>query len=381
MVSSEASEASGGQFKRWVFTLNNPTLTSDELWVELTERVNATYMCVVHEEGDSGTPHHQGYLEIAKKQRVKTMINKCRPLKMWIEESKAKNIDKARDYIMRTGKHANKPGRLDGPWEFGTQSGGEQGRRTDLDAVINMVKLGKTMKQVATDEPSTFIKFHGGIKAYMTVVDSKKRDWMTELHILTGVPGSGKSHTAKLEAEEYLHDRGINEEVYYWNAPSVITDKAWFQGYDGESCVIINDFYGTLNIDVFKNLIDKYPYKVEQKNGSREFLARAVWVTSNIGWANWWGPALINNVNNKKAIQRRITTERVLTEEWKPYEDAVVIDDDVQLQAASDRDQDDLSLLCLEEFDKDYIYGTSDDQTSLTQRMSALRGQWDGNMF
>jgi adenylate kinase family enzyme len=250
--------------------------------------------------------------------------------------------------------------------------------------VINLVKAGKTMKQVATAEPATFIKFHGGIKSYMTVVDSARRNWMTELHIITGVPGSGKSYTAKMEAEAYLEANDLDEQVYYWSAPSSATEKAWFQGYDGESCVIINDFYGTLNIDVFKNLIDTYPYKVEQKNGHRDFLAKAVWVTSNTAWTNWWGDKLLSNKHNKEAIQRRITSERVLDTVWKPYDNITVDDDvvdEVQLQAASDRDQEDLSLLCLEEFDKDYIYGNSDDQTSLTQRMNNLRGQWDGNMF
>jgi len=50
--------------------------------------------------------------------------------------------------------------------------------------------------------------------------------------------------------------------------------------------------------------------KVENKNGSCEFLARRVYITSNAGWRTWWASELLANVNNEDAITRRITVEK-----------------------------------------------------------------------
>jgi len=49
---------------------------------------------------------------------------------------------------------------------------------------------------------------------------------------------------------------------------------------------------------------------VNIKNGSAQLLARRVYITSNIGWENWWGSELLANKNDKGAIERRITENR-----------------------------------------------------------------------
>lgn len=54
----------------------------------------------------------------------------------------------------------------------------------------------------------------------------------------------------------------------------------------------------------------RYPMAVENKNGHSEFLAHRVYITSNIGWRNWWGEELLKNKNNVEAIERRITVEK-----------------------------------------------------------------------
>jgi len=92
--------------------------------------------------------------------------------------------------------------------------------------------------------------------------------------------------------------------------PSSNNDKCWWEGYDGQSVVIMDDFYGkSITIDDFKRWVDKYPCKVNIKNGSSQLLARRIYVTSNAGWKTWWGADLLANSNNQAAIERRITYE------------------------------------------------------------------------
>jgi len=62
--------------------------------------------------------------------------------------------------------------------------------------------------------------------------------------------------------------------------------------------------------------VHRYPCKVENKNGHTEFLAKRVYITSNVGWRNWWGSELLANANNEEAITRRITVDKTFTTKY-----------------------------------------------------------------
>jgi hypothetical protein len=159
------------------------------------------------------------------------------------------------------------------------------------------------------------LKYFSNAAKLVALIGERKRSWMTELYIYTGVAGTGKSHAAHVEGQKYLDDNNIAEEPYDLMVPSK-GQKLWFQNYSGESVVIIDDFYGTISIDDMKRLIDKYPCKVENKNGHTEFLAKRVYITSNVGWRNWWGSDLLANANNEEALTRRITVDRSFTQKY-----------------------------------------------------------------
>jgi len=360
MVADEAAEAQGGQYKVWVMTINNPTKTAEQYHTAINHRTPVKYMAMTKEQGESRTPHFQVYLETEKKYRMTAIKNKLRPLGVWLEP--ARGGEKGRDYVMRTGDHADKPGFLEGPWEFGEYTK-NQGKRSDLTTITDMIMKGSSLSKVATTSPATFVRFHTGLKALKGIINTKVRKWRTELHIITGVPGSGKSYTAKMEAEKYLIDHKLDGDVYYYNAPAKAgQDRYWFNNYDGESVMIINDFYGTVDIDTFKNWIDEYPLTVEVKNGSAQFLVKAVWVTSNTAWTNWWGDKLLSNINNRAAIQRRITTERVFNDVFQPddvtlpapvvYLNDKPLPNDDPVMFMSQQQHDDLDLACLESVDE-----------------------------
>lgn len=57
---------------------------------------------------------------------------------------------------------------------------------------------------------------------------------------------------------------------------------------------------------------------VNIKNGSGQFLARRVYITSNLGWENWWGTDLLANKNNRGAIERRITVNKIFDKVFIP---------------------------------------------------------------
>nr|WQA30167.1 MAG: rep protein [Cressdnaviricota sp.] len=55
----------------------------------------------------------------------------------------------------------------------------------------------------------------------------------------------------------------------------------WFEGYDAHEDVIIDDFReGWCPFPTLLRLLDRYPYRIEVKGASRQFLAKRIFITS-----------------------------------------------------------------------------------------------------
>lgn len=63
------------------------------------------------------------------------------------------------------------------------------------------------------------------------------------------------------------------------------------------------------------------------KNGDAQFLARRVYITSNIGWKNWWGTELLKNKNDEWAIQRRITVNKTFDTIYNAHTPTTMLND------------------------------------------------------
>jgi len=92
------------------------------------------------------------------------------------------------------------------------------------------------------------------------------RSFKTEIFWLWGPTGTGKSHLAWEQAGP--------------DAYAPISWK-WWDGYDGQEHVVLDDIRADwAPYNSFLQLFDKYPLRVECKGGSRQFLAKKIWVTS-----------------------------------------------------------------------------------------------------
>lgn len=159
--------------------------------------------------------------------------------------------------------------------EFGTPIG--QGRRSDLDRVVQMVKSGTgTYQTIAEECPREFIKFHKGIKELLIQIrPPTDRDFKTEVSIFVGEPGSGKSKRAYEEAKAF-------GDVYYKPRGD------WWDGYHQQQSIIIDDFYGWIKYDELLKITDRYPYRVPIKGGYEIFNSRRIYITSNNTIDKWY---------------------------------------------------------------------------------------------
>jgi len=96
-----------------------------------------------------------------------------------------------------------------------------------------------------------------------------------EVYFFWGVSGSGKSHRVFDE---------IGEQKYYLKAPTT----KWFDGYQGENIIVIDEFRGVVEISHLLKWLDKYPCAVEVKGGQAILKSKKWYITSNLPYTDWY---------------------------------------------------------------------------------------------
>lgn len=113
-----------------------------------------------------------------------------------------------------------------------------------------------------------------------------------------GESGAGKTRRAYEEAGDDV----------YWK----ISSNKWWDGYDGQSNVIIDEFNGSIAIEHILRWTDRYPVPLEVKGSYSSLKATNIWFTSNRPLDDWFPDA---NPEQRAALRRRFTTiEHMSTE-------------------------------------------------------------------
>ena len=107
--------------------------------------------------------------------------------------------------------------------------------------------------------------------------------------VFWGKTGTGKSRRAWDEAgmEAYCKD----PRTKFWD------------GYQTEQNVVIDEFRGGIDIAHMLRWLDRYPVRVEIKGSSRPLVAKTIWITSNISPQQWYPDADAETV---AALMRRL---------------------------------------------------------------------------
>lgn len=265
--------------RSYCFTLNNPEgpldLNKDEI----------RYAIYQEEEGEQGTRHFQGYLELKKPMRL-TAVKKLVPaLARAHFETRKGTREQAREYCRKADTQKA------GPFEFGVWIAG-QGERSDLQSVRRAIIDGKSDLELADEFFDQWVKYRQAFKEYR-LLKTGQRDWKTQFELFIGPPGCGKSLRAKSECPDA-----------YWKPRD-----EWWDGYQSQPYVILDDFYGWLPWDQLLRITDRYPLNVQVKGSTVPFQARKVVITSNSCPLTWYKRA-----PSWDALFRRVTKYVV----WNP---------------------------------------------------------------
>ncbi|MEM2619589.1 MAG: hypothetical protein QW356_08980, partial [Candidatus Hadarchaeales archaeon] len=175
--------------------------------------------------------------------------------------------------------------RVDGTeFEFGKRSIKRNDAR-DWDACWEAAKQGDF------DSLPADIKLRSWCTLKRIAVDHVKAQAIEkEVIVLWGPTGTGKSRTAWAEA-------GLD--AY----PKDPLSKFW-DGYNGQRHVVIDEFRGGINISHMLRWLDRYPTIVEVKGASVCLAATKIWITSNLDPRNWYQDL---DAETKAALLRRFT--------------------------------------------------------------------------
>ena len=253
---------SNQRFRNFCFTLNN--YTNEELkYIQELGLKEYRYIIVGQEIAPStGTPHLQGFVIWNNAKSLKASIKKL-PKRAHVEVCKGTPYE---NYM-----YCNKDGNV--VWEHGDRPEKVgQGKRNDLLEIKNKIKNNINIKTLLEEDDIVNyqqLKYAEYLKKYYEV----KRDWKTEVKWYYGATGTGKTKTAY---EEMVEEAQNEDNIYF----SMDTGK-WWEGYDAQEYVIIDDMRADfLKYHQLLKLLDRYPYKVETKGSTRQFVAKKIIITS-----------------------------------------------------------------------------------------------------
>lgn len=289
---------SGPRSRNWAFTLNNPSQEVLDLFPTNEENLSAflpsAYAIVYQlEAGELGTPHLQGYIRF-RQPRARSYLAR---------RILGGHFEPARGSPAQNLAYCTKEPRIDGPIVIpgvehfghgdgpGGDGGGDGKKYLSTTAVLALIEQDP---RISADQ----IIGAGGLAALVRAPEllGRSRGLLIPdgrgagitVHYMFGNPGCGKSRLASALYPDA-----------YWKA-----DGHWFDGYEGQQSVLLDDFDGT---DVpFKSLLrllDRYPYQGPVKHAFVRVIGNTFVITSNVV------PEELYNVRPRRiaALCRRIT--------------------------------------------------------------------------
>lgn len=246
--------------KHWCFTLNDAEDNLEHTDVIEIWGPHCSYLVFQEEKGEEGTKHYQGYAEFTKAHRLSAIKKMAKHFQPHWEKRKGKPAE-ARAYCMKEDT------RVAGPWEHGEWKGGNQGSRTDLVELAEAIKAGKSVREIFEEYPASTIRYVGNINKLKMLYKPKRTEEM-QVTLSYGAPGTGKT--------KYFWDAYPENG---WALP--VSKDVWFDGYQNEQFVLIDDFAGNIGLTQLLQILDQYVPSVQVK-----------------GSFTWWNPLMINITTN-----------------------------------------------------------------------------------
>lgn len=272
--------------RAWSFTLNNPLATDPS---RLSRLVSPSPCPAKHfrsivfglERGEqTGTPHFQGVFLF--KQPVR-MAYIRRTLESYAISHCHLEPARSRDALLEYVKK-------DGRWVCYGESPTTQGQRSDLEDACRHLLQTRDLHEFKLSFPVPFVKFHKGFEKLLLSPPNMSPREPPYVEWIYGPTGTGKTYS--------VWEREAGKSIWVCS-----TSLQWFDGYNGQPVVLIDDFRGSYcTFHQLLRYLDRYPLDVPVKGGFVNWSPRRIYITSSKS------PREVYNVDEDiQQLLRRIT--------------------------------------------------------------------------
>lgn len=225
--------------------------------------------------------HWQGYCVLKTRSRMETVKKLLGSPSIHLEVRKG-TLQQAIDYCRKLST------RVKEPVEVGVRPKEEK---------VNIVEELKKKRplEILEENPQLWrgLKQMRELRSCLT----PPRSFMTDGIFLNGLTGTGKSKICSVIGGF------LGSDEVYWAEPEL----KWFDNYDGQKLVIVDEFRGNVNPSTILRLIDRYPLRCPIKGGYTQWAPAMVIFTSNLEFKDIFP----EDVATKQALQRRLKIHTV----------------------------------------------------------------------
>lgn len=246
--------------------------------------------------------HWQGYAEFTGRpglNKIKSILGDD----VHVEKRRG-TAQEAADYCKK--EESAVPGTL---FEYGQIS--QPGKRSDLINVYQDLKDGKTDLEILEMYPGTYMRMTRGIQTARNLLDRSRRSLWRDLEVtvLYGDTGTGKTRSVYAE----------HPDLYALDNP--MGQSLWWDGYSGQSVLLLDDFYGWIRHSYLLRLLDGYPVRLAVKGSFTEAFWTKVFITSNRHPREWY-----SKLGVRPELKRRIHHVYKFVEGEDPQEEELVVE-------------------------------------------------------
>lgn len=260
------------RYRCWCFTLNNYT---DAEWAKIYISEPRYYIFGVEKGKKKETPHLQGYIEFYRPMRISEIKTFLGVDRLHLEKRRGTQ-EEAIEYCKKEGEYI----------EYGTPA--QQGQRVDIDDIKYLVAMGGNMRDVID-----IARNYQDLKIGQILLQNQPKPLPVDKKVYWywGDSGTGKTYHAIEECGGYAGD--------WWMSSRSLK---WWDGYNGQESVIIDDFRGDFcTFHELLRILDKTPFRCDIKGSSAYVTADKIIITS------CYHPKDVYKTNeNKYQLLRRI---------------------------------------------------------------------------
>ncbi len=262
--------------RNWCFT-DNERKTD---WLKIyNDNEKIRYLCFGVEKAPTTLKvHNQGWLQFIETKRLAA----CKKLCATAHWEPCRGDEKANDiYCKKEGIFFTY-----GKWKT-------QGKRTDIESFRELSRVSKTTLEVANADFGNYCKYHKAVDKYRFMVAKQKARKQRNINVIIiwGDTGVGKTSWAWENYPELF--------------PMHASNMKWWDGYDGEEVILIDEYSNQTKLPRLLGLLDKFMLKLQTKGGHCWALWHTVIITSNLKYPDDWH--IHAREVHKRALARRVT--------------------------------------------------------------------------